>query len=92
MINRETKLIEDWIVPVALASTVVLIFIFWCGVAAYGEPTAVPKVGSCPSGYASGATYCTPMSGTTQTAIVKVGSCPSNWTTSGAYCLSPPRR
>jgi hypothetical protein len=54
----------------------------------------VPKIGSCPSGYASSASYCTPMNDRSPAAIVKQGQCPSNWMTSGAYCLqvTMPRR
>ena len=55
------------------------------------EPLPVPKQGQCPSGYSSGAAYCTPMANTSRDAVPKVGQCPSNWVQSGAYCLSPPR-
>jgi hypothetical protein len=61
---------------------------------ALAEPLPVVKQQGqqCPSGYSSGASYCTPMSGTRRHAIVKTGQCPSNWITSGGYCLSPPER
>ena len=60
--------------------------------AAAAEPLPVRKVGPCPAGYASGASYCAPMRGTRRDAIVKVRQCPPNWITSGLYCLSPERR
>jgi hypothetical protein len=69
----------------------VLLFLL-LATAATAEPLPVPKHGSCPSGYASGARYCTPMPGTTRDAIVKVGQCPPNWVQSGSYCLGPARR
>lgn len=69
-------------IPILLATTL----------AAAAEPRPVAKVGSCPSGYASGAAYCTPMAGTRRDAIPKIGQCPPNWITSGRYCLSPERR
>ena len=61
--------------------------------AAHAGPQAVPKVGSCPSGYVDSVQSCTPMSTTTQFAEVKKAECLPGWTQSGAYCLSPaPRR
>lgn len=46
----------------------------------------------CPSGYASGSNYCTPMSGSGP-AIIKKGPCPSGWMSSGGACLMmEPRR
>jgi hypothetical protein len=57
------------------------------------EPLPVRKAGrQCPAGYASGASYCTPMSGTRRAAIPKQGQCPANWVQSGQYCLSPERK
>jgi hypothetical protein len=56
------------------------------------EPLPVPKTGTCPSGYASGGSYCTPTSDRAPRAIPKVGVCPGNWSSSGAYCVEPPRR
>ena len=50
----------------------------------------VPKVGSCPSGYAESGGFCVPMSQTQRPANAKGrGQCPANWTSSGAYCLGP---
>ena len=61
--------------------------------AAHAGPRAVPKVGSCPSGYVDSVQYCTPLSTTTRFAEVKRAECLPGWTQSGAYCLSPaPRR
>ena len=48
---------------------------------------ALPKVGSCPSGYSTSGDYCNPSS-SARYAVVKVGSCPSGYSTSGDYCLS----
>jgi hypothetical protein len=56
------------------------------------QPLPIPKTGQCPSGYASGASYCTPMHGTTRTAVPKVpgAQCPGGWIQSGGSCLGPP--
>jgi hypothetical protein len=64
--------------------------------AAQAEPLPVvpkPLGQQCPSGYASGAHWCTPMSNTTRDAVpTGTGQCPSGWIQSGAFCLSPERR
>ena len=60
--------------------------------AAAAEPLPVPKPigpgGSCPYGYVTSGSYCTPMQGA-QEAISKPpnGTCPWGWTSSGSYCL-----
>ncbi|MFN8773920.1 MAG: hypothetical protein ACK52M_11305 [bacterium] len=53
------------------------------------QPAAValPKTGSCPSGYSTSGNYCVPGSGA-RFALPKVGSCPSGYSTSGDYCLA----
>ena len=55
------------------------------------QPAAValPKTGSCPSGYSTSGNYCAPGSGA-RFALPKVGSCPSGYSTSGDYCLASP--
>jgi hypothetical protein len=49
--------------------------------------TPLPKVGNCPSGYASEAHWCVP----TQNAPIAVlkgrGQCPSTMVQSGSYCI-----
>lgn len=50
-------------------------------------PVAVPKVGSCPSGYSTSGDYCLAGS-SARHALPKTGSCPSGYSTSGDYCLS----
>lgn len=49
------------------------------------QPAPLPKMGSCPSGYSSGANYCSPMSGA-KVCVVKQGQCPGSTVTSGNYC------
>jgi hypothetical protein len=49
------------------------------------------ETGVCPSGYASGGSYCTPTSDRAPRAIPKVGVCPGNWSSTGAYCVEPQR-
>jgi hypothetical protein len=57
------------------------------------QSISVRKIGQCPTGYASGAHWCTPMPGNKRDAIPKgQRGCPSGWIVSGAYCLSPERR
>ena len=53
------------------------------------QPAAValPKVGSCPSGYSTSGDYCLANQGARH-AMPKTGSCPSGYSTSGDYCLS----
>lgn len=48
---------------------------------------AVPKVGTCPSGYHTSGGACIPSSGNSRPALPKVGSCPSGYHSSGDYCL-----
>jgi hypothetical protein len=59
---------------------------------AAAQPTPVPKVGPCPSGYRESGGFCAPMSDRAPAAIVKAGSCPSGWMQSGAYCIEMRRR
>ena len=59
--------------------------------AAGAEPLPVPKppiAGSCPHGYTSSGSFCTPAQGA-QDAVARPpnGSCPFGWTSSGSYCL-----
>lgn len=49
---------------------------------------ALPKIGQCPSGYASSANYCIPMSGTRSVCVAKSGSCPAGYVQSGGYCCT----
>ena len=59
---------------------------------AAAEPLPVPKPsgpgGSCPFGYSSSGSFCTPSQGA-QDAIAKPpnGTCPFGWISSGSYCL-----
>ena len=50
-------------------------------------PMALPKSGSCPSGYVTNGAYCAPLNHA-RFAVAKTGSCPSGYVTSGAYCLA----
>ena len=62
---------------------------------ALAEPMPVAKQPSqrCPSGFASGAYWCTPMPDTTRDAVAKgQGACPSNWVQSGSFGVSASRR
>jgi hypothetical protein len=52
-------------------------------------PVALPKTGTCPSGYSTSGNYCVPGSGA-RFAVPKVGTCPSGYSTSGDYCLASP--
>jgi hypothetical protein len=72
--------------------TVVITLALLTAIAAAAEPLPVPKTGTCPSGYASSGSYCTPTSDRAPRAIPKVGICPGNWSSSGSYCVEPPRR
>jgi hypothetical protein len=52
---------------------------------------ALPKVGSCPSGYLTSGAYCL-AGNNAKHAIRKSGSCPSGYMTSGRYCLNGSNR
>ena len=54
--------------------------------------TPLPKVGSCPSGYASEASWCVPMRNAPVAVPKGAGQCPSSMTASGAYCIEKQRR
>jgi hypothetical protein len=49
---------------------------------------ALPKVGTCPSGYYTSGGACVPSSSDPRPALPKVGTCPSGYYTSGDYCLA----
>jgi len=51
------------------------------------QPSALPKQGSCPSGYSTSGNYCLAMPNAKH-AVPKSGSCPSGYSSSGDYCLS----
>ena len=50
--------------------------------------TALPKDGSCPSGYYASGQYCVPSSNESKQAMAKAGSCPSGYYSSGNYCVA----
>ena len=56
--------------------------------------TPLPKVGSCPSGYASEAAWCVPMRNAPVAVPKGKGQCPSTMIQSGNYCIDtkPQRR
>jgi hypothetical protein len=60
-----------------------------CVVCSVRAQVAVPKVGSCPSGYSGSGNDCVPRSGAGY-AMFKEGSCPSGYTGSGQYCVGRP--
>ena len=77
----------------AVSSPLTLVFgsvlVVFAGLTAHAGPaaSAVPRVGSCPSGYSTSGDYCNPSS-SARYAVPKVGSCPSGYSTSGNYCLA----
>ena len=54
--------------------------------------TPLPKVGSCPSGYSSEASWCVPMQNARVAVPKGKGQCPSTMMQSGAYCIEQPQR
>jgi hypothetical protein len=54
------------------------------------QAQAVPKVGTCPSGYHSSGGACIPNSHErgARPALIKAGPCPSGYHSSGDYCLA----
>jgi hypothetical protein len=58
------------------------------------QPTPQVKVGQCPSGYASEASYCVPMKRDAPVAIPKVPGrqCPSGYASEANYCVEMRRR
>jgi len=49
---------------------------------------ALPRAGSCPSGYYASGDYCVASSESSRLAIPRAGSCPSGYYASGDYCVS----
>jgi hypothetical protein len=54
---------------------------------AQAQALPLPKVGACPSGYRSEASYCVPLSDRAPPVVIKSGQCPSGWRQSGSYCI-----
>jgi hypothetical protein len=73
--------------PVIVRAVVATLALYSAGLFAQPAPVALPKTGSCPSGYSTSGNYCAPNSGA-RFAVPKVGSCPSGYSTSGDYCLA----
>jgi hypothetical protein len=74
-----------------LLAAVALIMLTLVGVVR-AEPMPLPKVGQCPSGYASEASYCVPMRRDAPLAVPKTGQCPSGFMQSGNYCIDTRQR
>ena len=64
----------------------------WASSALAQQPVRpLSKVGHCPSGYHTSASYCVPSSSRSRGALPKIGStCPTGFYTSASYCLSNP--
>jgi hypothetical protein len=64
--------------------------ICWASLVGDAQAQAVPKVGTCPSGYHSSGSACIPNSRErgARPALIKVGPCPSGYHSSGDYCLA----
>jgi hypothetical protein len=71
-----------------LASTVILAGATLGAMLAHSQP--VRKEGrSCPSGWASSSTYCSPPNGgRAQACVIKEGQCPGGTHQSGGFCCS----
>jgi hypothetical protein len=70
--------------------TVALLSVFLCFSTSFEvKAQAVPKVGTCPSGYHTSGGACVPSSRerVARPALPKIGTCPSGYHTSGDYCL-----
>jgi hypothetical protein len=50
--------------------------------------TALPKVGTCPSGFYSSGKYCVPIKDDGKPAMLRGGQCPSGHYSSGKYCVA----
>ena len=50
--------------------------------------TALPKVGTCPSGFYTSGKYCIPIKDDAHPAMQRAGQCPSGYYTSGKYCVA----
>jgi hypothetical protein len=58
----------------------------WASVAIAQE--ALPKVGTCPSGFYASGKYCVPIKDDGKPAMLRGGQCPSGYYSSGKYCVA----
>jgi len=49
---------------------------------------ALPKIGTCPSGFHTSGKYCIPIKDDAHPAMPRAGQCPSGYYTSGKYCVA----
>lgn len=77
--NYNRLLTRAWSIGLVLAG--------WISPPRDAHAQAVPKVGTCPSGYHSSGGACLPYSKTPRPALPKIGTCPSGYHSSGDYCL-----
>lgn len=50
--------------------------------------TALPKIGTCPSGFLSSGKYCVPIKDDTKPTMPRSGQCPTGYYSSGKYCVA----
>lgn len=50
--------------------------------------SALPKEGTCPSGFFSSGKYCVPIKDDAKPAMSRAGQCPSGYYSSGNYCVA----
>jgi hypothetical protein len=49
---------------------------------------AIPKNGTCPTGWSTQGNYCVANTANPKTVIPKNGTCPTGYSTQGNYCVS----
>jgi len=71
-----------------LLPALALVAAFILFIAPASAQSALPKDGTCPSGFYSCGKYCIPIKDDPKPAMMRAGQCPTGYYTSGKYCVA----